>query len=416
MVEWKETHLSDVLADKGYIRGPFGSALKRGEMKEDGIPVYEQQHAIYNTRKFRYYIDEKKLDEMKRFQVRKDDLIISCSGTVGKVSIIRDDDPKGIISQALLLLRVDTNKILPLYLKYFFSSRNGYNTIVSRSSGSVQVNIAKRNVIEHISFRLPQIGTQRKIVEILSSIDEKIEENERINNNLEQQAQAIFKEWFIDNPENNEWSTGTFSELIKSTLNGDWGKEAPTGNNTEKVYCIRGADIPEVKAGNKGKMPTRYILPKNFATKQLTAGDIVVEISGGSPTQSTGRCTAITQSLLDRYDSGMVCTNFCKAMKPKEGYSLFIYYYWQYLYGKGVFFSYENGTTGIKNLDFSGFIETETILIPPVDKVIAFDDYCKQIFNQIFANGKQNEHLAVLRDTLLPKLMSGELDVSDVDL
>lgn len=238
----------------------------------------------------------------------------------------------------------------------------------------------------------------------------------KLNKNLEQQTQAIFKEWFIDNPENNEWSTGTFSELIKSTLNGDWGKEAPTGNNTEKVYCIRGADIPEVKAGNKGKMPTRYILPKNFATKQLTAGDIVVEISGGSPTQSTGRCTAITQSLLDRYDSGMVCTNFCKAMKPKEGYSLFIYYYWQYLYGKGVFFSYENGTTGIKNLDFSGFIETEPILIPPIDKVVAFDDYCKSIFNQNFANGKQNEHLAVLRDTLLPKLMSGELDVSDIDL
>lgn len=237
-----------------------------------------------------------------------------------------------------------------------------------------------------------------------------------VNDNLEQQAQAIFKEWFIENPENNEWSTGTFSELIKTTLNGDWGKEAPAGNNTEKVYCIRGADIPEVKAGNKGKMPTRYILPKNFVKKQLTAGDIVVEISGGSPTQSTGRCTAITQSLLDRYDSGVVCTNFCKAIKPKEGYSLFIYYYWQYLYGKGIFFSYENGTTGIKNLDFSGFIETETILIPPVDKVIAFDDYCKSIFNQIFANGKQNEHLAVLRDTLLPKLMSGELDVSDIDL
>lgn len=163
-------------------------------------------------------------------------------------------------------------------------------------------------------------------------------------------------------------------------------------------------------------MPTRYILPKNFVTKQLTAGDIVVEISGGSPTQSTGRCTAITQSLLDRYDSGMVCTNFCKAIKPKEGYSLFIYYYWQYLYSRGVFFSYENGTTGIKNLDFSGFIETETILIPPADQVIAFDSYCKSIFNQVFANGKQNEHLAVLRDTLLPKLMSGELDVFDIDL
>lgn len=416
MAEWSKTQLSDILVDKGYIRGPFGSALKRGDMKENGVPVYEQQHAIYDSRGFRYYIDEQKFVEMKRFQVNTDDLIISCSGTVGKVSIIRDDDPKGIISQALLLLRVDKNKILPLYLKYFFSSRDGYNAIVSRSSGSVQVNIAKRDVIEQIPLMLPKIETQRKIVGVLNSIDKKIDENERINKNLEQQAQAIFKEWFIDNPENNEWSTGTFSELIKSTLNGDWGKEAPTGNNTEKVYCIRGADIPEVKAGNKGKMPTRYILSKNFAAKQLAAGDIVVEISGGSPTQSTGRCTAITQSLLDRYDSGMVCTNFCKAMKPKEGYSLFIYYYWQYLYGKGVFFSYENGTTGIKNLDFSGFIETETILIPPVDKVIAFDDYCKSIFNQIFANGKQNEHLAILRDTLLPKLMSGELDVSDLDI
>lgn len=379
MAEWSKTQLSDILVDKGYIRGPFGSALKRGDMKENGVPVYEQQHAIYDSRGFRYYIDEQKFVEMKRFQVNTDDLIISCSGTVGKVSIIRDDDPKGIISQALLLLRVDKNKILPLYLKYFFSSRDGYNAIVSRSSGSVQVNIAKRDVIEQIPLMLPKIETQRKIVGVLNSIDKKIDENERINKNLEQQAQAIFKEWFIDNPENNEWSTGTFSELIKSTLNGDWGKEAPTGNNTEKVYCIRGADIPEVKAGNKGKMPTRYILSKNFAAKQLAAGDIVVEISGGSPTQSTGRCTAITQSLLDRYDSGMVCTNFCKAMKPKEGYSLFIYYYWQYLYGKGVFFSYENGTTGIKNLDFSGFIETETILIPPVDKVIAFDDYCETV-------------------------------------
>lgn len=299
------------------------------------------------------------------------------------------------------------------YLYYWLLS--SAQKLTAGTHGSVMAHMTKGDMEQQL-IKLPTLEVQKRIGRTLRSIEEKIISNNRINNNLEQQAKAIFKEWFIDNPENNEWTTGTFSELIKSTLNGDWGKEAPTGNNTEKVYCIRGADIPEVKAGNKGKIPTRYILPKNYATKQLTSGDIVVEISGGSPTQSTGRCTAITQSLLDRYDSGMVCTNFCKAMKPKEGYSLFIYYYWQYLYGKGVFFSYENGTTGIKNLDFSGFIETETILIPPVDIVIAFDDYCKSFFNQIFANGKQNEHLAVLRDALLPKLMSGELDVSDLDL
>lgn len=73
---------------------------------------------------------------------------------------------------------------MPLYLKYFFTSRDGYNAIVSRSSGSVQVNIAKRNVIEQIPLMLPKIEIQRKIVEILNSIDNKIEENEEINNNL----------------------------------------------------------------------------------------------------------------------------------------------------------------------------------------------------------------------------------------
>jgi type I restriction enzyme S subunit len=297
------------------------------------------------------------------------------------------------------------------YLYYLLSSLH----LNERRIGTSQP-LLTQSILNNIEVEIPELAIQKRISSILELFDEKIKLNNKINNNLEQQAQALFKEWFIDNPENIYWSTGTFRELIQSTLNGDWGKETPTGNNIEKVYCIRGADIPEVKAGNKGKMPTRYILPKNLANKKLEAGDIVVEISGGSPTQSTGRCTAITQSLLDRYDSSMVCTNFCKAIKPKNGYSLFVYYYWQYLYEKSVFFSYENGTTGIKNLDFTGFIETEPIIVPPFDKVQAFDDYCKSIFNQVFANGKQSEQLSSLRDTLLPRLMFGELDVANIDI
>ncbi len=361
-----------------------------------------------------YYISD---DEYKKFMVRgfpqKGDILLTTEAPLGMVAKLDRDDIA--IAQRLLTLRGKKGVLDNDYLMYYLQSPMGQTLLKSRETGTTVTGI-KQSEFRKIEISIPDLEMQNKVSNVLNVINDKIKLNNDINNNLEQQAQAIFKEWFIDNPENNEWSTGTFSELIKSTLNGDWGKEAPTGNNTEKVYCIRGADIPEVKAGNKGKMPTRYILPKNYVAKQLTAGDIVVEISGGSPTQSTGRCTAITQSLLDRYDSGMVCTNFCKALKPKEGYSLFIYYYWQYMYDKGVFFSYENGTTGIKNLDFSGFIETETILIPPVDKVIAFDNFCNSIFNQIFANGKQNEHLAIFRDTLLPKLMSGELDVSNIDL
>ena len=338
----------------------------------------------------------------------KPSVLIGRKGTIGKVKYV--EQPFWTVD-TLFYTIINTDLVIPKYLFYVMSliDLNNYNEGTTIPS-------LRTETLNRLEFDIPDLEEQRKILSCLNPIDEKIELNNAINNNLEQQAQALFKKWFIDNPENVNWSAGTFRELIQSTLNGDWGKETQTGNNTEKVYCIRGADIPEVKAGNKGKMPTRYILPKNLANKKLEAGDIVVEISGGSPTQSTGRCTAITQSLLDRYDSSMVCTNFCKAIKPKNGYSLFVYYYWQYLYEKGVFFSYENGTTGIKNLDFTGFIETESIIVPPFEKVQVFDDYCKSIFSQIFANGKQSEQLASLRDTLLPKLMSGELDVSDIDI
>ena len=297
------------------------------------------------------------------------------------------------------------------YLAYLLSRMQ-----LGRLSGqSAQPGLSVK-VLAQQEIELPSIEYQNKIASILDSIEAKIFLNTAINDNLEEQAQALFRKWFIDSSDRSHWKSGTFSDIIVSTLNGDWGKEYPSGNNTKKVYCVRGADIPDVKAGNKGKMPTRYILPKNYASKKLEEGDIVVEISGGSPTQSTGRCTAITQSLLDRYDSGMVCTNFCKAIKPLSGYSMFVYYYWQYLYDKGVFFSYENGTTGIKNLDFSGFLETEPITLPPFGRIADFDAYCQTIFDQIFANGKQSEQLSLLRDTLLPKLMSGELDVSAIEL
>lgn len=297
------------------------------------------------------------------------------------------------------------------YLAYLLSTMN-----LGRLSGqSAQPGLSVKTLGKQ-EIRIPEKEVQIKCADLLGSFDEKISHNEEVNKNLEAQAQTLFKSWFIDAPESSSWETGTFSDIIETMIAGDWGKDSPTGNNTEMVYCIRGADIPDVKSGNKGKMPTRFILPKNYATKHLVAGDVVVEISRGSPTQSTGRIASISQSLLDRYDKGMVCTNFCKAMKPKSGYSMFVYYYWQYLYDKKVFFLYENGTTGIKNLDISGFIETEPIILPPAELVDKFDAFCHSIFDVIFANGLQNEQLANMRDALLPKLMSGEIDVSKLDL
>ena len=337
------------------------------------------------------------------------------NGKTAKVAIL-DDRETGFGSTEYIVFRAKAGISDEDYLYYLICSplvRDAAIKSMVGSSGRQRVQI---DVVQNLEIDLPSITEQRKIGALLRFLDDKIELNNKINDNLQQQAKSLFKKWFIDNPDAALWQEGTFSDLIEKTISGDWGKDTPSGNNTEMVYCIRGADIPEVRTGNKGKMPTRYILPKNFASKQLVNGDIVVEISGGSPTQSTGRAAAISASLLARYDKGMVCTNFCKALKPITGYSMYVYHYWQYLYDQGVFFSYENGTTGIKNLDISGFLETEPISIAPEMLVNKFDTFCQAVFSKVYANGLENEQLALVRDTLLPKLMSGEIDVSDIQL
>jgi len=196
--DWGVKNLGEILEEKGYIRGPFGSALRRPELKTTGIPVYEQEHAIYDHREFRYFIDEEKFKKLARFAVRANDIIVSCSGTLGKVSMIKESDPKGIISQALLILRPDPMKVIPKFLQYFLVSNLGFNSLISRSSGSVQVNLAKREIIEEIKIAVPPIVEQNAIVTVLSDFDSKIELIRQMNKTLETIGQTIFKRWFVD--------------------------------------------------------------------------------------------------------------------------------------------------------------------------------------------------------------------------
>lgn len=400
--------------------GPFGSNIKVECFVDSGIPVLNGSNLIgfaLNDGSFRY-VTEEKANSLGKANAYRGDVVITHRGTLGQIVFIPSDSKfeRYVISQSQFRVKCN-EKIMPEYLTYYFHTKIGQHKLLSNASQVGVPALARASTsFQELEIEIPPMIQQQKVVSLLETIRVKIELNNAINDNLQQQAQALFKKWFVDNPDAISWKEGTFSDLIEKTISGDWGKDSPSGNNTEMVYCIRGADIPEVRAGNKGKMPTRYILPKNYAAKQLVDGDIVVEISGGSPTQSTGRAAAVSDTLLARYDKGMVCTNFCKALKPRAGYSMYVYYYWQYLYDRNIFFSYENGTTGIKNLDINGFIETEPIVIAPEDLVEKFDAVCQTVFSKIYANGMENEQLALVRDTILPKLMSGEIDVSAVQL
>lgn len=328
-------------------------------------------------------------------------------------------DECGGCSNDVLVFRAREN-VSSEFLYYILSNDEFFDYATKTAKGTKMPRGDKKAIMLY-EVPIINIQTQQSIANVLRKIDLKIELNNKINDNLEQQAQAIFKSWFVDfepfgGVMPSDWEVGTFSKITDKTLGGDWGKDSPIANYTKHTFCIRGADIPDIKTGKKGKMPTRYILEKNFANKRLAEGDIVVEISGGSPTQSTGRVAVVSKGLLAYFNEEIICTNFCRALTPKLGYSMFMYHYWQYLYDLKVFFSYENGTTGIKNLDINGFLESEIINIPSLPKIKEFDTICQTIYHKIYSNGNETEKLTQLRDTLLPKLMSGEIDVSQVEI
>ena len=187
--------------------------------------------------------------------------------------------------------------------------------------------------------------------------------------------------------------TRKIKDVISEVKSGDWGKGSPTENYTTEVLCVRGADIPELCKGNVGKMPQRFILNKKATSKILSANNLIIEISGGSPTQSTGRIALISDKILSRYSKPLICSNFCKAITATGIQPEYLFNYWLYLYNKDAMFSYENGTTGIKNLDFNSFIREQDISIPDIKTQQKIVSILSSIDEKIETNKRINDNL-----------------------
>ena len=396
-MKFKEVKLKDVLQTKGYIRGPFGSALKRRDLLSNGIPVYEQQHAIYGHRNFRFFISNDKYQEMERFTVKPDDLIISCSGTVGKVSKVQKEDPIGIISQALLILRADIEIVNPDFLAYFFRSNKGYNAIVSRSTGSVQVNISKRDVIEQIPVPLPERKVQEKIVNILRCLDEKIAINNKINNNLQQQAQAIFATEFLNR--DNLPMGWVKSNLIgiADYLNGlAMQKFRPLEN--EASYPI--LKIKELRQGVCDSNSERC--SANIKSDYIVHdGDVIFSWSGSL--------------MVDIWCGGTCGLNQHLFKVTSSNYDKWFYYLWtNYHLQKFIAVAADRATT-MGHIKREELAKTE-VLIPSEEDYKRIGSIINPIFELIISNKIESRRLVELRDILLPKLMTGEIDVSEIKI
>ena len=202
------------------------------------------------------------------------------------------------------------------------------------------------------------------------------------------------------------WNTCLLSDYIGNNNTGDWGYDESAEYRTQKVRCIRGADIIKLN-----DLPIRYIKNSN-SSKLLSAWDIVIEVSGGSPTQATGRSAFITPGVLKRNGGKLTCSNFCHAFSMKDcTNSAYFYFMWRKFYDNNNMFNYEGKTSGIKNFMTETFLANKWLNVPK-DLIVLFFERIKILYEQIDNNIEEINVLTKQRDELLPLLMNGHASLN----
>ena len=197
------------------------------------------------------------------------------------------------------------------------------------------------------------------------------------------------------------WKDITFNSFINKNKAGDWGYDMPK-DGTIKVGCVRGADIVKLN-----DIPIRYITSKH-SDRLLEDGDIIIEVSGGSPVQATGRVALITNGVIERNGGTLVCSNFCQSFSMKKRvFSEYFYYLWQNLYDNDNMFNFEGKTSGIKNFQTEVFLANYWFEVPE-QLIKTFHAVVSQYHLMIDLNIIENNNLIKQRDELLPLLMNGQ--------
>ena len=187
------------------------------------------------------------------------------------------------------------------------------------------------------------------------------------------------------------------ADIIETFISGDWGEETVAEDTPNSVFCIRGADIVPITNHCFNGIPQRFVCDKTIENKTLKTGDLIIEKSGGSPTQSTGRIVYVSEDLI-KAKGNVVCSNFCTAFRVKTGWNpLYVYYYWQNVYNHGAFFNFEGKTSGIKNLQLDNALSAIDIEYLPLEKQNQIVASLASIDEKIKVNRLINDNLRASR-------------------
>ncbi|KWW28799.1 MAG: restriction modification system DNA specificity domain protein [bacterium P3] len=380
MSEWKEYKLGEVVT--------WGNGKERPKDKGT-IPVYGGNGV---------------LDYTNRGNYDGETVII---GRVGAYcgSVYYTNQPIWVSDNALAAKPQNGNDAKFLYYFLRHLNLNGY------AEGSTHPLVTQR-LLNSIDVVIPSLDEQKRIAGVLSSLDDKIDLLHRENATLEALAETLFRHYFIEDP-NSTCKEGKLGDYVFETIGGEWGKEAPEEEYNMPVRCLRGADVADLNDGLAQRTPLRYIKQSKYDKIEPHCGDIILEISGGTDTCSTGRVAYINDSVRQLFDYPIVFSNFCRLLRVKEEHTYFVYCYFHYLHKQGEFFNLENGSSGIHNLNYKAALYDDLGWPVPTDEklVIEFGEKVKPYFDKINTNKKQILTLSAQRDTLLPRLMSSDVIV-----
>ena len=355
------------------------------------------------------------LDNKRKAQ--KGDILYSVVGSFGTPVYMTEDIPF-IFQRHIAILRPNET-IDSRFLYYTMKSRDFYMMADAAAIGAAQRTV-RLTSLRNMEISVPPLETQHRIASILSAYDNLIENNQKQIKLLEEAAQRLYKEWFVDlrfpgyedtpivNGVPEGWTRKTVLECLALHIGGGWGKESPVGKNTIKGKVIRGTDINDVKSGNYNDIPFRYHTENDIKKRALKANDIVFELSNGN-INNIGRCLLIDDLILRNCGDNTICASFCKLFRPLDRiHALTLYWEIQDMQSSGRMLPYKKqGANGINNFAFEDFLSHE-LLVPDDESLLKpLEDIMRKMSNI----QSQFALLIQARDRLLPKLMSGELEV-----
>ena len=417
MNTWKKVKIQDVTTVLG--DGLHGTP----KYTEDGEYAFVKGNNLVNG-KLLIKKDTKRVDKTQYEKYKKplDDrtIMVSINGTLGNVGVYNGE--KVILGKSACYFNVKEEYDKD-FIKYVVSSPVFKNYLENNATGTTIKNISLKQMREY-EFDVPSYELQRKISGILKNIDDKIETNEAINRNLEEQAKAVFTSWFVrfecfDEPMKKSPIGYEIPESLDLVQIGDLNPILETGRRPKGGAVSEG--IPSIGAesvkglGNVNLSSNKYI-PIDFAAKQKTGKvngyELMIYKDGGKPGEFHPHFSMFGEGY--PFDDFYINEHVFKLDFGNRGFNELAYFYFQtdnvmnWLESNG-------GKAAIPGIN-QNVVKSIWIVKPEHPKVKEYCEWVQPLFTQILKNCYSNMKLAELRDTLLPKLMSGELDVSDLDI